>query len=581
VKSAYNGTLGDTFDPNSFGFGTRLGLSNAAMDITDALSGFTDTAARWAGWEKAPKVDIASAADVVGGYPVGQVTQSDLSQPDYFGTGYPVEQVAKAPLGGIDYTGTGYSVAPVTQSALADLSPDYGPARYETMADNGRYRVDPTIKSEVESYGEPSQVMSYAASPATDRFSSVFGLFGASPAQASIGDTVGIGEMPRVTAEPMGSIPYSPSFDDAFGMTAPKKDYTASLANTFAALDGVKDFVSNAPTIDTGMVNDRIASAFDTVQQAPVVARRTPSVSSGEDGGPTQMEGRMSSLPDSSFAVGLAPSIKAQINADYSSGKISAAPEGYGYGYTSGGGYALQPLAALQSDRYGAAFTGPGILGAISTGKDYSGALGGGIVGGLAGGLPGAVGGAVLGNGWQNGTGAGGGLGGLVSGIGTAIGSLFGGGSATPASDGRTYSDPDGVSYGGGSYKPESDGSSNSSGGSSRVICTHFYKIGRLDAALWRADLEWTIHHLSPQTVRGYHAWAIPYVRLMRRSRLAQEIMWPIAKYRAIEIAHKCGKSSKGSWIGKLVRVVFEPMCYIIGAFVRPSLAERILNEVR
>ena len=38
AKSAYNGTLGDTFDPNSFGFGTRLDLSKMAMDGTEALA---------------------------------------------------------------------------------------------------------------------------------------------------------------------------------------------------------------------------------------------------------------------------------------------------------------------------------------------------------------------------------------------------------------------------------------------------------------------------------------------------------------------------------------------------------------
>ena len=72
-----------------------------------------------------------------------------------------------------------------------------------------------------------------------------------------------------------------------------------------------------------------------------------------------------------------------------------------------------------------------------------------------------------------------------------------------------------------------------SSSCSSRVICTHFYRKGMLNQAVWRADMAFTFKNLSPTTVRGYHVWAIPYVRLMRKSQLAEKLMFPIAKYRA------------------------------------------------
>jgi hypothetical protein len=101
-----------------------------------------------------------------------------------------------------------------------------------------------------------------------------------------------------------------------------------------------------------------------------------------------------------------------------------------------------------------------------------------------------------------------------------------------------------------------------------RVICTHFYRKGMLDRASWRADLEFTHRYLSPATVRGYQFWAIPYVRLMRRSRLAERIMYPIAKYRAAELAYRMGITTKGSLLGKFFRLTIEPICFCIGCVV-------------
>ncbi|WCE30496.1 hypothetical protein [Vibrio sp. SCSIO 43137] len=110
--------------------------------------------------------------------------------------------------------------------------------------------------------------------------------------------------------------------------------------------------------------------------------------------------------------------------------------------------------------------------------------------------------------------------------------------------------------------------SSNSGGsGSSRVICTYFYKKGMLERDVWRADLEFTERYLSKITVKGYHYWAIPYVELMRKRSFFEKIMLPIAKYRAYELAYKMKMREKGSLIGKLIRLTFEPTCYLIGLF--------------
>ncbi|WP_157964396.1 hypothetical protein [Ephemeroptericola cinctiostellae] len=79
--------------------------------------------------------------------------------------------------------------------------------------------------------------------------------------------------------------------------------------------------------------------------------------------------------------------------------------------------------------------------------------------------------------------------------------------------------------------------------------------------------MAFTFKNLSPTTVRGYHVWAIPYVCLMRKSQLAEKLMFPIAKYRAQELAYQMGVVEKGSWRGKLIRLVLEPICWALGVF--------------
>ncbi len=118
----------------------------------------------------------------------------------------------------------------------------------------------------------------------------------------------------------------------------------------------------------------------------------------------------------------------------------------------------------------------------------------------------------------------------------------------------------------------------SSDSGSSRVICTHFYRTGQMDAQIWRADMEFT-RRLSARTIRGYHFWAIPYVRLMRRSRLAELVMLPIARTRAQELAYQLGVSPRGSFLGKCVRVILEPLCWLIGGLVSEQNWEALWNQ--
>jgi hypothetical protein len=114
----------------------------------------------------------------------------------------------------------------------------------------------------------------------------------------------------------------------------------------------------------------------------------------------------------------------------------------------------------------------------------------------------------------------------------------------------------------------DAGGGGGGGGGGGRVICTHFYRKGEMSRDMWRSDLEFTFKNLSPTTVRGYQYWAIPYVKLMRKSKLAENIMRPLAMHRAQELSYQMGRSPKGSLFGKVVRLIGEPICFTVGLFV-------------
>lgn len=106
-------------------------------------------------------------------------------------------------------------------------------------------------------------------------------------------------------------------------------------------------------------------------------------------------------------------------------------------------------------------------------------------------------------------------------------------------------------------------------GGGGRVICTELHAQGLLDADLYALDVAYT-PGLHPAVVRGYHWWAIPYVRLMRRSATAIAIAKPLATWRARAIAYELGKGPF-CWRGAVVRAIGEPLCFAIGLFVPAS----------
>lgn len=117
---------------------------------------------------------------------------------------------------------------------------------------------------------------------------------------------------------------------------------------------------------------------------------------------------------------------------------------------------------------------------------------------------------------------------------------------------------------------PDDQTGGDAGGGSDdRVICTELCRQGLMDRKLLISDLKYSRHHISDTTLLGYHFWAKPYVRLMKRSRLATAIIKPFGELRAQECAWQLCQADSGSIRGKVIRLVGEPLCFCIGLLVK------------
>jgi len=94
------------------------------------------------------------------------------------------------------------------------------------------------------------------------------------------------------------------------------------------------------------------------------------------------------------------------------------------------------------------------------------------------------------------------------------------------------------------------------------VICTELKRGGELDAKLYEQGAA-HISRLSPHTINGYHFWAIPYTRLMRRSNAARKFITPWARGRTLQL------SGKWNILGFITVALGEPICYLLGRILQ------------
>ena len=103
-----------------------------------------------------------------------------------------------------------------------------------------------------------------------------------------------------------------------------------------------------------------------------------------------------------------------------------------------------------------------------------------------------------------------------------------------------------------------------------RVICNELVRQGFMNRNQIILDYKFTRDYLSPQHVKGYHAWAIHIVRRLRKGKGVK--MWRhIATHRVNEIAYIYGERDKPDYLGKIYRHVGEKGCWLVGLFCEKS----------
>jgi len=114
-----------------------------------------------------------------------------------------------------------------------------------------------------------------------------------------------------------------------------------------------------------------------------------------------------------------------------------------------------------------------------------------------------------------------------------------------------------------------------------RVICTWLRNNGLFSAEDLAIDTECSVQYLSDNTKIGYWLWAVPLVEYMERNyrnntdSLFVKAIRIIAQARANEIAHRAGARSRGDILGKMVRIVGESACFVLGSIARPFTGEK------
>ncbi|WP_419902883.1 hypothetical protein [Kiloniella sp.] len=136
------------------------------------------------------------------------------------------------------------------------------------------------------------------------------------------------------------------------------------------------------------------------------------------------------------------------------------------------------------------------------------------------------------------------------------------------------HSDPNCGACSSGMGQKTNNGGSNDNGGknsNSRVICTYLYQQGLMSRADWLMDLKFTKENLTDQHINGYHAWAITSVQMMRKYPKSKNFWKLLAQSRANQIAYLLGKRETPDYLGKFLRSTLEPLCWLIGSFVKTS----------
>lgn len=120
-----------------------------------------------------------------------------------------------------------------------------------------------------------------------------------------------------------------------------------------------------------------------------------------------------------------------------------------------------------------------------------------------------------------------------------------------------------------GGYGNDSDGSH---------LCTELYRQGLMSR--YNKELNWHYakNRLPASFLIGYQAWARHYVKLMRRSSIATQLIRPFVTARTRAIAHKLNRYPTSSLLGRFLCLTHDPLC-CLGGIISSHMQKTILKK--
>lgn len=100
-----------------------------------------------------------------------------------------------------------------------------------------------------------------------------------------------------------------------------------------------------------------------------------------------------------------------------------------------------------------------------------------------------------------------------------------------------------------------------------KIICTELHDQGLMSKEVFEADQRFGKLQ-DAQTMAGYHVWARPIVKLMKKSKLFTWVVHKIATPWAEQMAFEMGVLDRPSLIGTVMMAVGLPACRLIGGLI-------------
>ncbi|MBU1003030.1 MAG: hypothetical protein KKE73_10965 [Proteobacteria bacterium] len=131
---------------------------------------------------------------------------------------------------------------------------------------------------------------------------------------------------------------------------------------------------------------------------------------------------------------------------------------------------------------------------------------------------------------------------------------------------GPEQQEADNPGFNGPNYSNNNDnGPDNGPDDGGSIICTELHEQGLMSDADLRLGYRHMRKHIGLSTVRGYHVWARPVVRWMKKSKIMTAVWRWIWMHRHNEVRRAMGKTKKVDLIGVGIRFVGEGLSWVIG----------------